>query len=168
MILQFWGSKIWNGSHWVTQVISRSGFLLETLGENAASRGSSLSLIWGPISGGSVVKNLPAMQEAWVWPLDQEDPLEKGMATHSSILAWRIPWTEEPGGLPWVTKSQITTERLTLSSIFKASNLGLSFNPDVLSLISHSSASFFCFWRLFLTNWTYLDNPESSSHARLG
>ena len=49
--------------------------------------------------GGSVVKNLPAMQETWVQPLDQEDPLEEGMATHPSILAWRIPWTEEPGGL---------------------------------------------------------------------
>ena len=49
-------------------------------------------------SGGSVVKNLPAMQETWVQSLDWEDPLEKGMATHSSILAWKIPWTEEPGG----------------------------------------------------------------------
>ena len=39
------------------------------------------------------------MQEMWVWFLSQEDPLEEGMATHSSILAWRIPWTEEPGGL---------------------------------------------------------------------
>ena len=45
------------------------------------------------------VKNLPAMQETWVQSLGGEDPLEKGMATHSSILAWRIPWTEEPGGL---------------------------------------------------------------------
>ena len=45
------------------------------------------------------VKNLPAMQETQVWFLGQEDPLEKGMATHSSILAWRIPKTEEPGGL---------------------------------------------------------------------
>ena len=39
------------------------------------------------------------MQESWVWSVGQEDPLEKGMATHSSILEWRIPWTEEPGGL---------------------------------------------------------------------
>ena len=45
------------------------------------------------------VNNLPAMQETWVRPLGQEDPLEKGTATHSSILAWRIPWTVEPGGL---------------------------------------------------------------------
>ena len=45
------------------------------------------------------VKNLRAMQEIWVQFLGQEDPLEKGMATHSSILAWRIPWTEETGRL---------------------------------------------------------------------
>ena len=46
-----------------------------------------------------MVKNLPAMQETWVLSLGQEDPLEKGLATHSSILAWRIPWTEELGRL---------------------------------------------------------------------
>ena len=45
------------------------------------------------------VKHLPAIQETWVRSLGQEDPLEKEMATHSSILAWRIPWTEEPEGL---------------------------------------------------------------------
>ena len=49
--------------------------------------------------GGSVVKNLPADQETWVRSLGQEDPPEKEMATHSSILAWRLTWTEEPGGL---------------------------------------------------------------------
>ena len=47
----------------------------------------------------SVVKNSPAMQEMWVQSLGQEDPPEKEMATHSSILTWEIPWTEEPGGL---------------------------------------------------------------------
>ena len=46
-----------------------------------------------------LVENLPAMQETWVRFLGWEDPLEKEMATHSSILAWSIPWTEEPGGL---------------------------------------------------------------------
>ena len=45
------------------------------------------------------VKNLPPMQKTWVQSLGLEDPLEKGMATHSKILAWEIPWTEEPGGL---------------------------------------------------------------------
>ena len=46
-----------------------------------------------------MVKNLPAMQKTRIQSLGGEDPLEKGMATHSSIIAWRIPWTEEPGGL---------------------------------------------------------------------
>ena len=46
-----------------------------------------------------MVKNLPAVSETQVQSLDWEDPLKKGMATHSSILAWRIPWTKEPGGL---------------------------------------------------------------------
>ena len=45
-----------------------------------------------------MVKNLPAMRKAWVQTLDQEDTLEKSMATHWSTLAWRSPWTEEPGG----------------------------------------------------------------------
>ena len=52
--------------------------------------------------GGSVVRNLSATQETqktWILSLGREDPLEEEMATHSSILAWRIPWTEEPGGL---------------------------------------------------------------------
>ena len=46
-----------------------------------------------------MIKNLPAMKETWVRSLGQEDPLEKEMAVHSSILSWRIPWTEEPCGL---------------------------------------------------------------------
>ena len=49
--------------------------------------------------GGSVVKNSPAMQETWVQSLGKEESLEKEMPTHSSILAWEIPWKEEPGGL---------------------------------------------------------------------
>ena len=49
-----------------------------------------------------MVKNLPAMQETQVLSLGWEDPLEKGMATQSSILAWTIPWTEEPGGLQFM------------------------------------------------------------------
>ena len=52
-----------------------------------------------------MVKNLPAMQETQVRSLSLEDPLEKGMVTHSSILSWRIPWTEEPGRLYGVAKS---------------------------------------------------------------
>ena len=55
-----------------------------------------------------LVKCLPAMRETWVQSLDQEDPLEKGMATHSSILAWRIPWTEEPGGLQSLESKRVS------------------------------------------------------------
>ena len=57
---------------------------------------------WGYFPGGSVVKNPPAKQEAWVRSLGREDPLEKEMATHSSILIWEIPWTEEPGELQFM------------------------------------------------------------------
>ena len=53
------------------------------------------------------VKNLPAMQETRVQPLGQEEPLGKGMAHHSSILAWRIPWTEEPGGLQSIESQRV-------------------------------------------------------------
>ena len=61
-----------------------------------------------------MVKNLPAMQETWVLSLGQEDPPEKGMATHSSILAWRIPWTEESGRLRSMGPKKLdTTERLS-------------------------------------------------------
>ena len=49
-----------------------------------------------------MVKNLPAMQETWVRSLGWEDPMENGMATHSRILAWRIPWTEKPDGLQFM------------------------------------------------------------------
>ena len=61
-------------------------YLIETAGSGA-------SLV------AQMVKNLPAMQETWIQSLGQGDPMEEGMATHSSILAWETPWTEEPGEL---------------------------------------------------------------------
>ena len=61
-----------------------------------------------------MIKNLPAIQETWVWSLHQEDPLEERVATHSSILAWRSPWTEEPGELQSMgSQESDMTERLT-------------------------------------------------------
>ena len=61
-----------------------------------------------------MVKNLPAMQKTQIQSLGREDPLEKKMATHSSSLAWRIPWTEEPGGLQSMELQKVDmTERLT-------------------------------------------------------
>ena len=59
------------------------------------------------------VKNLPAVQETQVQSLGQEDPLEKGMATHSNILAWRILWTEEPGGLQSVGWQRVRHNQVT-------------------------------------------------------
>ena len=54
-----------------------------------------------------MVKNLPAVKEVWVPSLGQEDPLEKEIATHSRILAWIIPWTEEPGGLQFTDSKRV-------------------------------------------------------------
>ena len=67
----------------------------------AAQVGPTHRMLWPnvPMAKSQTVKNLPARQETWVQFLGWEDPLEKGMATHSSIIAWRIPWTEESGGL---------------------------------------------------------------------
>ena len=65
-----------------------------------------------------MVKNLPAMQKTQVRSLGQEDPLKKSIATHSSILAWRIPWTEEPGGLQSVGCKELDkTEQLSLFTL---------------------------------------------------
>ena len=73
------------------------------------------------------LKRLPAMRETWVRSLGREDPLEKEMATHSSILAWRIPWTEERGGLQFMgRKESDTTEQLPfpyLTSVFRSTKV---------------------------------------------
>ena len=63
-----------------------------------------------PLPGASVEKNPPAKQQMQVRSLGPEDPLEEGMATHSGILAWRIPWTEEPGGLQSVGSQKSQTQ----------------------------------------------------------
>ena len=69
-----------------------------------------------------MVKNLPAIQETWVRSLGREDPLEKGMATYSSVLAWRIPWTEESGRIRSMGSQRFrhdrTTNTFTLSAAF--------------------------------------------------
>ena len=75
---------------------------------------STVHSIFGISLVAQMEKNLPAMRETGIQSLGWEDPLQKGMATHSSILAWRIPWTEEPGRLhsPWGHKESDTTEQL--------------------------------------------------------
>ena len=81
-------------------------------GHLVISTGLLLFVWWFPLVV-QMVKNLPTMQETPVWSLGWEDPLEKGMTTLFSILAWNIPWTEEPGRLHKVAESN-TTERLTV------------------------------------------------------
>jgi len=78
-------------------------------------------LDWGASLVAQTMKNLPAMQETWVWSLGQKDPLEKGMAIHSSILAWRIPWTEEPGGLQSMGSQRVRHDWATDTN-FRLSN----------------------------------------------
>ena len=84
-----------------------------------------------------IVKNLPAMRKTWAPSLGWEDHLEKGMSTHSSILAWRIPWTEEPGRLQSM-KSMVDSNRCFLSVM---ENRGE--NPERnLSLCHHSPTKY--------------------------
>ena len=64
-----------------------------------------------------MVKNLPTMWETWVGSLGWEDPLEKEMATHSSVVAWRIPWTEEPGGLQALELQRLKQDSVTNTSL---------------------------------------------------
>ena len=84
-----------------------------------------------------MVKNLPAIQETQVHSLGREDPLEEEMATHYSILAWRIPWTEEPDGLQSMRSQRDMTEQLTLSlSLFRVPNTAHRNNPKPLYFAS--------------------------------
>ena len=69
------------------------------------------------------VKNLPAVQKSWVRSLGREDPLEKEMAAHSSILAWEISWTEEPGGLQSMGLQRVGHDWLTNTYLLIASSL---------------------------------------------
>ena len=71
-----------------------------------------------------IVKNLPAMRETWIWSPGWEDPLVKGMASHSSVFAWRIPWIEEPGGLVFMDFQRVEHDWAT--NIFTFHNLIIS------------------------------------------
>ena len=90
-----------------------------------------LTISWKAFSGGSAVKNLPTMQETLVQSLGLEDLLEEDMATHSNILAWRIPWTEEPGGLQSIGVSKSQTR---LMSTFTFKPLSMTWRFSCLKL----------------------------------
>ena len=93
-----------------------------------------LEELWG-FPGGSVVKNLPAMKKTCVWSPSWEDPLEKEMATHSSILAWRIPWTEETGGLQSIALQRVRHDWSDLAGVhaiyFIRKVFFFFFNPNI-------------------------------------
>ena len=88
--------------------LEKSENLIQKLTEVSLSLYDLLELYLGGFPGSSVVKNLPVMEEIQALSLGWEDPLEKGMATHSSTLAWRIPWTVEPGGLLTIGSQRIS------------------------------------------------------------
>ena len=93
-----------------------------------------------------MVKNLPAIQEIQVQSLGQEDPLEKGMATYSSILAWRIPWTEEPGGLQFMgPQNWDTTEQLTFSLLVNSYPLRSCLSSQISAISLLHLLLLFCF-----------------------
>ena len=87
------------------------------------------------------VKHLPAMQEAWVQFLGGEVPLEKGMATHSSILAWRIPWTEEPGRLQVMgsQESNMTQHYLSFFHIKICSDNFKTYDYMMMNILKYGS-----------------------------
>ena len=107
--------------------------------------GCSFQYSWASLVA-QMVKNLPAMQEAWVWSLGWEGPLEKGMTTHSSILAWRIPWTEEPGRL----QSMESQSQTPLSYFHFLIRNGLdAFKNSRVFRVGISSSPFYLFFPMF-------------------
>ena len=114
---------------------------------------------WLGFPGGLVVKNLPAMQETWVQSLGWEDSLEEGMATHCSILAWRIPWTEEPGGLQFRGSQRVWHDWSNWAHTWKWRRIKYDFiytNGVVIcraavlfALRNRSSDKCYCTWFLF-------------------
>ena len=94
-----------------------------------------LYLLWASLVT-QMVKNLLAEQETQVWPLGQEDPMEKEMATHSSTLSWRISWTEEPGGLPFMGSQTAGHNRATnIHTYFLWGGVCQIFSPFLIVII---------------------------------
>ena len=133
-------------------VLLKEPLICFTNGENVCVCACSF-FIWVSLVS-QMVKNLSAMQDTWVQSLGWENPLEKGKATHSRILAWKIPWTEEPGGYSlWVAKGQTWLRDLTL---------WLSFSSTTSANFCAASACFLACWALNFHYWPEYGNSCTS------
>ena len=103
--------RIWDPQHLLPRADRDSGQTYGSLGPQFPTQASLMA---------QRVKNLPAVQETQVWFLGWEDPLEKGVATHSSILAWRIPLTKEPGGLQFIGSQRVRRNWATNTCLTKS------------------------------------------------
>ena len=135
--LNLWG----NWRPWLRMVFPRKDLCLSLLGVGGTTwlgyfSSFSMSPVWFGFPVAQMVKNLPETWKIWVWYPSREDPLEKGMAIHSSILAWRIPRTEEPGGLQSMG-SQRVGHTWAINTFHFQFNLGLKFHSPQVTLVSH-------------------------------
>ena len=94
---------------------------------------------------------LPAVQETWVWSLGWEDPLEKEIATHSSILAWKIPWTEEPGGLQSMSSQTVRHDWATNTNTYSVSWLASMSSIFLCAALSSILLSLLGGWHVWIT-----------------
>ena len=98
-------------SYWLS-ILHTVVYMFQCYSLNSVSLSPWVSLV------AQTVKNLPAMQKLWFWSLGQEDPLREEMATHSSVLAWGIPWREEPGGLQSMGSQRVGHDWATNTNSF--------------------------------------------------
>ena len=122
-----------------------------------------------------MVNNLPAMRETQVQSLGREDPLEKGMATHSSILAWSMPWTEEPAGLPSVRSQRVRHDWVNLSShqsvcAFRAESTNCPCSPFLSAWHRADTHHIFVKWKPLQRGrrWQQTDDHHWPDHGSLG
>ena len=122
-----------------------------------------------------MVKNLPAIQETWVLSLGQEDPLEEGMATHSSIFAWRIYWTEEPGRLQFMGSERVghdwsTNTSLQVNEKLHSDLIYFGYNTMYFGFLCVNLLLSLQIWYklLWIVDWCEPQNRVSTSHTSKG
>ena len=110
-------NQMWTPFFMSPKSIREKSFLMATMQSLALTiRFTYTYYCWQASLVAQPVKNMPAMWETWVWSLGREDPLEEGMAAHSSIPSWRIPQTEEPGGLQSMGSQRVRHDCMTKHS----------------------------------------------------